>query len=172
MTEREKLINLLSTAGWNLFTDTQSKEQIADYLLANGVIILPVKIGDTVSETVETINNVYEQLEEQIQSLKTKCEYLQVKLNDQYANDKEIVRLQEIIDEQDSELRYGFGITKEENEIITEWIKKHNLKEHGSETVYYGAIGGGMTYIFIPTSVGTVCKVRCSCGEEFCFRDL
>lgn len=37
MTEREKLINLLSTAGWNLFTDTQSKEQIADYLLANGV---------------------------------------------------------------------------------------------------------------------------------------
>lgn len=48
MTEREKLINLLSTAGWNLFTDTQSKEQIADYLLANGVIILPVKIGDTV----------------------------------------------------------------------------------------------------------------------------
>lgn len=172
MTEREKLINLLSTAGWNLFTDTQSKEQIADYLLANGVIILPAKIGGTVSDAVETINNVYKQLEEQIQSLKTKCEDLQAKLNDQYANDKEIVRLKEIIDEQDTELRNGFGIVKEENDAITEWIKNHNAKKHGSETVYYGSIGGGMTYIFIPTSIGTVCKVKCSCGEEFCFRDL
>ena len=48
----------------------------------------------------------------------------------------------------------------------------HNLKKHGSETIYYGAIGGGMTYIFTPTSIGTVCKVKCSCGEEFCFREL
>ena len=37
MAERKRLINLLSTAGWNLFADTQAKEQIADYLLANGV---------------------------------------------------------------------------------------------------------------------------------------
>ena len=37
MTERKRLINLLSTAGWNLFADTQAKEQIADYLLANDV---------------------------------------------------------------------------------------------------------------------------------------
>ena len=127
---------------------------------------------DEFSKAIETISDVYEQFKEQLQSLRNQCDDLQAKLNDQYANDKEIVRLQEIIDEQDSELRYGFGITKEENEIITEWIKKHNLKKHGSETIYYGAIGGGMTYIFIPTSIGTVCKVKCSCGEEFCFREL
>ena len=127
---------------------------------------------DEFSKAVETISDVYEQLTEQLQSLRNQCDDLQAKLNDQYANDKEIVRLQKIIDEQDSELRYGFGITKEENEIITEWIKKHNLKKHGSETIYYGAIDGGMTYIFIPTSIGTVCKVKYSCGEEFCFREL
>ena len=86
------------------------------------------------SEAVEMINNGYEQLEERVHSLQTKCDDLQAKLNDQYANDKEIVRLQKIIDEQDSELRYGFGITKEENEIITEWIKKHNLKKHQLKT--------------------------------------
>ena len=136
---------------------------------------LKIKRGiskDEFSKAVETISDVYEQLTEQLQSLRNQCDDLQARLNDQYANDKEIVRLQEIIDEQDSELQYGFGITKEENEIITEWIKKHNLKEHGSETVYYGAIGGGMTYIFTPTSIGTVCKIKCSCGEEFCFREL
>ena len=48
MTEREKLIHLMSTAGWNIFSDAQAKEQLADYLLANGVIVLPVDmIGNT-----------------------------------------------------------------------------------------------------------------------------
>ena len=116
---------------------------------------------DEFSKAIETISDVYEQFKEQLQSLRNQCDDLQAKLNDQYANDKEIVRLQEIIDEQNSELQYGFGITKEENEIITEWIKKHNLKKHGSEIVYYGAIGGGMTYIFVPTSIGTVGSCRC-----------
>ena len=37
---REKLINLLSTAGWDLFTDGEAgKKQIADHLIANGVTI-------------------------------------------------------------------------------------------------------------------------------------
>ena len=127
---------------------------------------------DEFSKAVETISDVYEQLTEQLQSLRNQRDDLQARLNDQYANDKEIARLKEIIDEQDTELRNGFGITKEENNAITEWERKHNLEKHGSETVYYGAVGGGMTYIFVPTSIGTVCTVKCSCGEEFCFRDL
>lgn len=127
---------------------------------------------DNFDKSIETIIQGYEQLEERLQSLKTKCDDLQARLNYQYANDKEIARLKEIINEQDTELRNGFGITKEENNAITEWERKHNLEKHGSETVYYGAIGGGMTYIFVPTSIGTVCTVKCLCGEEFCFRDL
>lgn len=127
---------------------------------------------DKFTEAVEAINSGYEQLEEQVQSLKIKCDDLQAKLNDQYANDKEITRLEKIIDKQESEFQYGFVITKEENNAIVEWKRKHNLEKHGSETVYYGAIGGGMTYIFVPTSIGTMGTVRCSCGEEFCFRDL
>ena len=48
MNERESLIELMSTAGWNIFSDAQAKEQLADYLLANGVIVLPVDIiGNT-----------------------------------------------------------------------------------------------------------------------------
>lgn len=124
------------------------------------------------NKSVEGVIQAYTKLEEQVRLLRIKCNDLQVKLNDQYANDKEIVRLKGIIDEQDTELRNGFGIVKEEKDAITEWIKNHNAKKHGSETVYHGSIGGGMTYIFIPTSIGTVCKVKCSCGEEFCFRDL
>ena len=48
VTERDKLIELMSTAGWNIFSDAQAKEQLADYLLANGVVVLPVDIiGNT-----------------------------------------------------------------------------------------------------------------------------
>ena len=31
---------------------------------------------------------------------------------------------------------------------------------------YVGAIGGRFGYRFIPTSLGTIVKVQCACGEE------
>ena len=47
MTERERLIEMLNEWG-NKENDGVRAESIADYLLANGVIVLPCKIGDTV----------------------------------------------------------------------------------------------------------------------------
>ena len=51
MTERERLIELLAKAsGKYMFVDKYN-EAVADYLLENGVIVLPCKVGDTVYET-------------------------------------------------------------------------------------------------------------------------
>lgn len=48
MTEREQLIELLK----NVPRNTRAfYDQFADYLLANGVIVPPCKVGDTVYET-------------------------------------------------------------------------------------------------------------------------
>ena len=48
MTERERLIELLK----NVPRNTRAfYDQFADYLLANGVIVPPCKVGDTVYET-------------------------------------------------------------------------------------------------------------------------
>ena len=47
MTERERLIELLNEWG-NKENDGVRAESIADYLLANGVIVPPCKVGDTV----------------------------------------------------------------------------------------------------------------------------
>ena len=33
-------------------------------------------------------------------------------------------------------------------------------------------VGGKYIYKFVPTSIGTIGKVVCSCGEEFTFQDL
>jgi hypothetical protein len=44
------------------------------------------------------------------------------------------------------------------------WIEKHPCKHRGKGT---GAIGGGISYIFSPTSIGTAITVRCYCGGEY-----
>ena len=47
MTERERLIDLILSADISLFgTDKSFAEVYADYLLANGVIVLPLKLDD------------------------------------------------------------------------------------------------------------------------------
>ena len=126
------------------------------------------RFDDAIKSTIQE----YAQLEERVKSLSKECDELKTKLNDRFAVDKEIARLNEIIDNQDERLHCGFNISKQEYKAITEWAKQHNLTKHGSEYVYRGAIGGGLTYIFAPTGIGMVGKVKCSCGEEFCFQEI
>ena len=65
-------------------------------------------------------------------------------------------------------------VTFTENEIkqIEEWNKEHDktcsiLKMHKDKwTSPYGTIGGGRTYTFTPTSIGTIMTMECSCGKE------
>lgn len=58
MNEREKLIELLENWG-NKENDGVRAESIADYLLENGVIVPPVKVGDIVYKIVETYPKSY-----------------------------------------------------------------------------------------------------------------
>jgi hypothetical protein len=58
MTDRERLIELVSIAvGDCNLTDTEIKI-VADYLLANGAIVPPLKVGDTIYRLDTTFNNV------------------------------------------------------------------------------------------------------------------
>jgi hypothetical protein len=61
MTDRERLIELISTKQTNGVTEyanfpTVSNVELADYLLANGVIVPPCKVGQTVYFVYETDN--------------------------------------------------------------------------------------------------------------------
>lgn len=63
MSEREKLIELMTTQFRELINDGdwtlgEMIPNIADYLLKNGVIVPPVKIGDTVYQT-DTAGRIY-----------------------------------------------------------------------------------------------------------------
>lgn len=113
-------------------------------------------IIDRINDAESKKDEAYKQLEEwnkdeEIQKLKSKIESLQNEL----WNTK----------------KYSFKITPEEYEAIEEWKKKHVEEKHNGDT-YAGAIGGRYKYIFVPTSIGTVGSIKCSCGETFCFSEL
>ena len=113
-------------------------------------------IIDRINDAETKKYEAYKQLEEwnkdeEIQKLKSEIESLQDKLN--------------------NARRYSFEITPEEHEAIEEWKKKHVEEKHNGDT-YAGAIGGRYKYIFVPTSIGTVGSIKCSCGETFCFSEL
>lgn len=93
------------------------------------------------------------------------------KLREEYDKDEEVAKLKKRIKLLEEESRNGFPITKEENEKIREWQQEHTKEKHG-RNFYSGAIGGSYTYEFIPTSIGTIGTVKCSCGEEFCFQKI
>ena len=50
MTERDRLISILQskTQPWEYLLCKSNIEALADYLIANGVIMLPCKVGDTI----------------------------------------------------------------------------------------------------------------------------
>ena len=122
-----------------------------------------VEFQDVVEAIIDRLNKAdeeqdyaYKQLEEwnkdeEIQKLKNKIESLQDELRN--------IR------------RYSFEITHEEYKAIEEWKKKHVEEKHNGDS-YAGAIGGRYKYIFVPTSIGTVGSIKCSCGETFCFSQL
>lgn len=84
--------------------------------------------------------------------------------------------------------RLIFEVTHAGAERAKEWSRKHDLThlhrdgepldpvaaelaEAGIRYRYTGAIGGAYTWEFTPTGLGTVTKVRCSCGEELDLTD-
>lgn len=64
----------------------------------------------------------------------------------------------------------GFVVSKEEDDKIVEWMRKHREEKHQGRGD--GAIGGRFSWIFTPTSIGTIGMVQCICGETFTFREL
>lgn len=71
-----------------------------------------------------------------------------------------------------SRLRMGF--TKEDEEKVDQWWSDHTaderqkLKEQGR---YLGKAAHRVTYKIIPTEIGTVKEVACSCGETLDLTD-
>lgn len=91
--------------------------------------------------------------------------------------DKELAEMRDNLNKMKSEYYRGFPISEDEEHKINEWIEKHEREVHGIKTyedklASHGCCGGGYTYEFVPTSIGTVGTVRCNCGAEFTFHEI
>lgn len=65
--------------------------------------------------------------------------------------------------------RWKFQLTHHQGRVALRWHRMHmNLQcPHGKPDAYRGAIGGGATYHFTPTSIGTIVTLYCSCEAHF-----
>ena len=99
------------------------------------------------------------------------------KLRSEHYKDEELQQIEQEVKDMKKDYYRGFPISKEEKEAIDKWERQHEEEVHCLHTLEDrlrrgGTIGGSYRYEFIPTSIGTVGKVVCSCGEEFVFCDL
>ena len=98
------------------------------------------------------------------------------KLKDAAYKDAEMAKMKSQFDEMKKDYR-GFPITESENQKIKEWMKEHDVEAHGvvnntDRLRRAGCCGGNYSYEFIPTSVGTIGYVKCSCGTKFEFQGI
>ena len=99
------------------------------------------------------------------------------KLKDEAWKDAELQAMKEEMKLMKAEYYRGFHISESEEKAINEWKRKHEEEVHGLKTNKDrlragGCIGGRYSYHFVPTSIGTSCTIRCSCGAEFEFREI
>lgn len=129
-------------------------------------------------------NTAFDQYLEEIKETHRKqlarIEYLQnevKQLKEEYSKDEEIQKMQKELNKMSEDLYRGFPISTSEQESIDKWCKEHDEKVHGLNTLDKklkagGCIGGRYTYHFVPTSIGTIGTIECSCGASFTFQNL
>lgn len=117
------------------------------------------------NELLEAIENKYN-----LECVHSK--YLREELNkvkDEKYKDNELQKMKQELKTMREEYYRGFPISKVEEEKIHEFMKKHD-EIHGN---YHGCSGGGFTYIFYPTALGTSGVIRCDrCKEKFEFQKI
>ena len=57
-----------------------------------------------------------------------------------------------------------FSLTDEQYNLIQAWAGSHECKYE--EKTSHSCVGGEISIIFTPTSIGTGVKARCICGKE------
>ena len=122
----------------------------------------------------ENTDEIIEELSASINRIKNNVEYWNKKYDDAVSEtykDSELQRLKKELEDLRSERYFGFEITKEEHDAIESWKDDWFKRKRGGDK-YMGAAGGGFTYKFHPTGIGTSCVVIAPDGEEFEFREI
>ena len=126
---------------------------------------------------LQDVEKVFQELYDHYRKIINENEYLKKeneKLKSEKYKDEELSKMKEKYDKMSEDYyRRGFPVSTEENKKINDWIDKLISEDGTSELKSGGAIGGRFTYMFIPTSLGTLGIVEDSITKQkLTFRDL
>lgn len=123
----------------------------------------------TIEDYLLNIKELSKSKDNQIQKLKAE----NAQLKDKNYKDNELDSMKKQVESAKIDMEImkkdmyrGFPITAKEKEAIHNWSKNHDKKEHKNPRGYHGAIGGGFSYVFTPTSIGTIGVCVCKTCER------
>lgn len=101
-------------------------------------------------------------------------------LKNEHYKDEELQKWKAIAEEARADCNRGFPISEREWEAVKAWMDQHDREAHSLDSdddsslavKRGGAIGGNYKYEFIPTSIGVIGTVYCSCGASFQFQEI
>lgn len=120
------------------------------------------------SVTVPTLDKLLLVIKDKVMRLQEEVEYWKNQyqtVSDEKFKDEELTRMKKELEEAKSRMHRGFDVTEDEWKAIHEWMEQFRDCD-------YGTIGGGFTYEFMPTGIGTVGTVKNISGKSFTFREL
>lgn len=128
----------------------------------------------------DNVNDAFEAIQRKIDFLEIKNANLikeNKQLKEQNYKDKELTKMKDRLSHMEADYYRGFPISEDEQKSIQEWMDQHDQEAHNCYTLddklrRGGCIGGTYKYEFIPTSIGVIGTVKCSCGASFTFQDL
>ena len=109
-------------------------------------------------DCLKDFDDMFEGMRVEVKSLFDRINWLQKenkRLQEENYKDEELTKMKKELDNVRKDLYRGFGISQEENESVRNWEKKHNKKYHQSRW------NGAVTYMFVPTNIGTFGSVCC-----------
>ena len=141
----------------------------SQWIFKNGKQLMQVHDIDTVCENLKEL---YNSQEKQLIHLQRQMK----ELADENWKDTELQKMRDELKSARAELGRGFGISEAEAAEIEAWRLQHMEKRHGCKTLEDrlragGAIGGSMSYEFVPTSIGVVGTVYCGACRRKAFQD-
>ena len=123
---------------------------------------IQVNSADEICEQIKNLELFYKDYNAEIKKENKK-------IKDDLYKDEVVKALVAERDSARSAMLNGFSITKEEWEAIEEWKTNHDRTIHKvpeGKYRYHGAIGGGFSYRFTPTSIGTFGCICCNSCEQ------
>lgn len=114
---------------------------------------------------IESIDGAIDKLKKALISLEDRNMRLQKSLEaikSEKWRDNELQDMKQKMEKAIQESSYGFPLTKLARDNAYNWQRKHDAEVHFNPEGYHGASGGGFSYTFYPTGLGTTCDCFCN----------